>query len=236
MDFDKKIEFDNLLIYCSDGLFEFSNEFIQHFNANIDNIRRILGIANNKKLIIALTDDENLAGYIYGKSSFSGFFNDTGCFAYINLFGDKNKEYMFRGIMHELIHHLYKYYVYGKDKQRITWVDEGLAQLLSGQKQELENNDNYMLFLRENLKNKDNSIDLNKLNHEDRSFGNNNGYNLSYIAIRHIYENSKLSDFIEIINDSDKLIKIGSSIVQEVNDFYFESEKQKTEKKCTISI
>ena len=34
-------------------------------------------------------------------------------------------------------YHLYKYYVYGKDNERITWVDEGLAQFFSGQKDDL---------------------------------------------------------------------------------------------------
>ena len=84
---------------------------------------------------------------------------------------------MFKGIMHELIHHLYKYYVYGKEKERITWVDEGLAQFFSNQKEELKNKEKYNLFLEENLK-LINNINLNELNHNDRSFGNNNGYNL----------------------------------------------------------
>lgn len=223
MNFDKKIVRDNLLIYCSNGLFDFSNEFIIYYNDNIDGIREKLGINNNDKLIVALTDDEKNGGFVYGKSSFAGFFNDTGCFAYIDLFGPKSKEYMFKGIMHELVHHLYKFYVYGKDKKRITWVDEGLAQLLSGQKEELENKSEYMKFLNENLKNEKDDFNLNDLSHDDRSFENKNGYNLSYIAIRYLYENNKPLDFINIIKDYDKLLEIGKNITQEIRKIYFVS-------------
>ena len=120
-----------------------------------------------------------------------------------------------KGIIHELIHHLYKYYVYGKDNERITWVDEGLAQFFSGQKDYLKEEKTYKLFLEENLKDTDN-IDLNKLNHDDRSFGNNNGYNLSYIAIRYLYETYNHEEFIDILKSKEKLLELGSTILGQI--------------------
>ena len=128
VNFDLKIKNNNLTIFCSTGLENFSNEFINYFNENIGKIKEELSIDQDTKIMLALTDNEEQAGFVYGKSSFFGFFNDTGVFAYINLNGNKTKEYMFKGLIHELVHHLYKYYVYGKDNERITWVDEGLAQ------------------------------------------------------------------------------------------------------------
>ncbi len=213
MDHDLKIENNNLTIYCSNGLESFSNEFIKYYEKNIGRIKEELSIIQETKIIITLTDDEEKAGFVYGKSSFSGFFNDKGVFAYINLNGNKTKEYMFKGLIHELIHHLYKYYVYGKEKERITWVDEGLAQFLSGQKDDLMKEKTYKSFLEENLKNTDN-IDLNKLNHNDRSFGNNNGYNLSYIAIRYLYETHNHEDLIDILKSKEKLLELGSKILE----------------------
>lgn len=165
---------------------EFANEFEIYCQQRIKDIQEFLDLSDNIDLIVALTDKKEEAGFVYGESSFSGFFNDTGAFAYINLAGDKSKEYIFKGLMHELVHHLYKYYVYGEYKLRITWVDEGLAQFLSGKKYEYENSDLYSKFLQENLN--DNYINLNELNHEDKSFGSNNGYNLSYIAVKYLYE------------------------------------------------
>lgn len=222
MNFDLRIKNNDLTILCSNGLNLFANDFINYYDKNIERIKKELSIVGDTKLELALTDDEEKAGFVYGKSSFSGFFNDKGAFAYINLYGNKTKEYMFKGLMHELIHHLYKYYVYGKDKERITWVDEGIAQFFSGQKDDLLDEEKYRVFLEENLKQIDNT-NLNELNHDDRSFGNKNGYNLSYIAIRYLYETHNHEEFIEIIKNKDTLIEIGSVIINKIkkcNKFY----------------
>ncbi len=216
MDFDLCIKNDNLKIYCSSSLKDFSNEFIEYYNQNIEHIKKELSIDEDIKLIVALTDNLDQANFVYGKSDFSGFFNDTGAFAYINLNGSKTKDYMFKGLMHELIHHLYKYYVYGKNNERITWVDEGIAQFFSNQKDELEDKNKYLLFVRENLKT-DGNINLNKLNHDDKSFGNNNGYNLSYIAIRHLCETKTHDEFIDIIKNRDKLLEYGNRIFSDIS-------------------
>ena len=217
MNFDLKIKNNNLTIFCSNGLESFSNEFINYFNENIGKIKEELSIDQDTKIVVALTDDEAQAGFVYGKTSFSGFFNDTGAFAYINLNGNKTKEYMFKGLIHELVHHLYKYYVYGKDNERITWVDEGLAQFFSGQKNDLKDEEAYNSFLEKNLGYSDNIV-LNKLNHNDRSFGNRNGYNLSYIAIRYLYETYNHEEFINIIKSKEKLLEIGNTILEHIKE------------------
>lgn len=222
MNFDLRIKNNDLTILCSNGLNLFANDFINYYDENIERIKKELSIVGDTKLELALTDDQEKAGFVYGESSFSGFFNNKGAFAYINLNGNKTKEYMFKGLMHELIHHLYKYYVYGKDKERITWVDEGIAQFFSGQKDDLLDEEKYRVFLEENLKQIDNT-NLNELNHDDRSFGNKNGYNLSYIAIRYLYETHNHEEFIEIIKNKDTLIEIGSVIINKIkkcNKFY----------------
>lgn len=222
LDFDLSIKNNDLTILCSNGLNLFANDFINYYDRNIERIKKELSIVGDTKLELALTDDQEKVVFVYGESSFSGFFNNKGAFAYINLNGNKTKEYMFKGLMHELIHHLYKYYVYGKDKERITWVDEGIAQFFSGQKDDLLDEEKYRVFLEENLKQIDNT-NLNELNHDDRSFGNKNGYNLSYIAIRYLYETHNHEEFIEIIKNKDTLIEIGSVIINKIkkcNKFY----------------
>ena len=199
MDFEEKIVSKTLTIYCSSNLKKFAEEFCSYFNDNINKIKKFLNIFDETNIIVALTDKIEEAGFVYGKSSFSGYFTDTGSFAYINLNGNKSKDYMFKGLMHELIHHLYKYYVYGQDKKRITWVDEGLAQFLSGQKDALQDSKQFKDFIKENL-NGNSDINLNELNHDNKSFGNQNGYNLSYIAIRYLYEKLGKEEFKAIRN------------------------------------
>lgn len=219
MNFDLKIQNNELTVLCSNSLEKFSNEFIKYYDENIERIKEDLSINQEIKLIVALTDEEEKVNFVYGKTSFSGFFTDTGAFAYINLNGKKTKEDMFKGLMHELIHHLYKYYVYGKDKERITWVDEGIAQYFSGQKDDMKDDEKYKLFLEENLQSIDN-INLNELNHNDRSFGDNNGYNLSYMAIRYLYENNSHEEFIKIIKNQDLLKGYGNTVLNTINERY----------------
>lgn len=219
MTFDCKLEDANIIISCSKGLESFSREFINYYNRRIDRIRDELDIADNIKVKVFLTDDEKNAGFVYGKTSFSGYYTDFGAFAYINLNGGKDKEYMFKGLIHELIHHFYNYYVYGIDKERIVWADEGIAELFSNKYDEYKDEDKYRLFLYENLKDID-SINLNELKHDDRSFGNNNGYKISYIAIRYLYENNTHQDFINIIKNREELLKYGQSIIKEIKNKY----------------
>ena len=219
MDFDVKITDKNLIIYCSNNLEKFADEFKLYYYENIERIKKFFNINGNIEIIVALTDKTEETNFVYEKSSFSGFFTDTGAYAYIDLNGDKSKEYMFKGLMHEITHHLYKYYVYGKEKERIVWVDEGLAQFLSKQKDDLQDDFIFEKFLIENVKNSS-DINLNELNHNDKSFGNENGYNLSYIAIRYLYEKIGNKKFIEIIKDENKLKQIGSTIIKEISNSY----------------
>lgn len=137
MNFDFKIINDDITIFGPKSLMEFAKDFVLFAKSNLDRIKSILNINMRTKIIFALTDDPKKANFQYGISDFSGFFTDTGAFAYIHLNGQRSKDYMFKGLMHELVHYLYKYYVYGAKKERITWVDEGLATFLSNQKEEL---------------------------------------------------------------------------------------------------
>ena len=76
MDFDLKIKNKNLTIYCSRGLENFSNEFINYYYKNIDRIKEELSIIQEIEIIVVFTDDKEKAGFVYGESSFSGFFNN----------------------------------------------------------------------------------------------------------------------------------------------------------------
>ena len=65
MNFDLKIKNNNLTIFCSTGLENFSNEFINHFNENIGKIKEELSIDQDTKIMLALTDNEEQAGFVY---------------------------------------------------------------------------------------------------------------------------------------------------------------------------
>lgn len=219
MDFDFSIVDGTLHIYCSNSLKNFSYDFIKYYNEHIADIRSFFNLDKEICVIVALVDDFDILGSVYEKTDFSGYFNDTGAIAYINENGKYTKEYLFKALMHEITHYFYKYYVYGQDKKRIVWVDEGLAQLVSGQKDYLNDKSIFVDFLNANLKE---SIDLNLnlLNHDDRSFGNNNGYKLSYIAIRYLFDTNEKNDFLNIIKDEKLLTGVGNNVLRDAWNYY----------------
>lgn len=217
MSYDLCIKSEELIIYCSRGLKDLSYGFIDYYSNHIEFIKNVFGLCESIKVEIYLTDDEKNVNFVYGKSSFSGFFTEFGVFAYVDINGDKPNIYIIKGLMHELIHHLYKYYVYGPDNERITWVDEGIAQLFSGQKDEFKDNIKYSSFVKDNIKSIS-DFNLNLLNHNDRSFGNCNGYNLSYIAIRYLYENNSYEEFMRIIKNKELLLNYGAKILDSINE------------------
>ena len=225
MDFDKKIKDKNLIIYCSNNLEDFAYEFKEYYYKSIKNIKESLDITEEIKIIVALTDKIEEANFVYGKSSFSGFFTDTGAFAFICLNEDKTKEYMFKGLMLEIVHYLYKYYVYGAQKNRIVWVDEGIAQLLSGQKDEFQDDSLFKEFVIKNIKDLQN-FNLNTLDHKDKNFGNKNGYNLSYIALKYLHDNFEKQKFLEIIKDENTLKQLGTYIIDEIKNNFVIDKKQ----------
>lgn len=214
-----QITSSNINIYCLRGLEKFSNDFINYCNNNIGYILEKLGIIKYEKIIININYMKNNNDNIYGGTNFSGFFNEKGADVYISLNNGFENNKIFKAIMHEITHHLYKYYVYGKNNPRITWVDEGIAQFISNQFEEYNEDKVYNKFLLDNLSDI-NSFNLNILNHNDRSFGNNNGYNLSYIAIKYLYETNSHDEFIKIIKDKDLLLNIGTTIIDSIKKYY----------------
>lgn len=216
MTFERVIQGKDITIYCDHKLYNFSKEFIKYYKKDIIRIKKELGLTINIEAIFALFSDtkpfEPLP-YKETNPSFAGFFTDTGVAAFIKQNGKYSNDDLYKRLMHEIIHYLYQNFIYGKRKKRITWVDEGLACFLSNQYYNLDNHDKYQNFIRKNLLN---NINLNNLNHEDQSFGNQNGYNLSYIAIRYLYENNTHEEFLNIIKNKKRLKKIGNTILSNI--------------------
>ena len=219
MDFDKEIIDGKITIYCDNNLYEFSKDFLEYYKKDVVRIKNELGLTDDYDIIFALVNDRDRLGarpYKDMETSISGFFTDTGVAAFVEENGTYSKDMLFRKLMHETTHYLYRSYVYGADKERITWVDEGLAQFFSNEKDGLNDEDKFREYIKDNIK----DVDLNTLVHEDESFGRQNGYPLSYIAIRYLYENTTHEEFLDTIKDTNKLKNLGTSILSEVINSY----------------
>ena len=123
---------------------------------------------------------------------------------------------------HELFHILYMQYILKNDYQkRIVWYDEGMAQFLSGEMDELLDIEKFKKFY---LKVKNNTLvipNLNEIEH-GTSFCNNNynGYDLSYLCIRYLREIMTNEEFQNLMSNFSKIKEYGINIIENMFAYY----------------
>lgn len=123
---------------------------------------------------------------------------------------------------HELFHILYMQYILKNDYQkRIVWYDEGMAQFLSGEMDELLDIEKFKKFY---LKVKNNTLvipNLNEIEH-GTSFCNNNynGYDLSYLCIRYLREIMTNEEFQDLMSNFSKIKEYGINIIENMFTYY----------------
>lgn len=123
---------------------------------------------------------------------------------------------------HELFHILYMEYILEYDfSKRIIWYDEGMAQFMSGEKKCLDSQDDFNNFYLK-VKNTTKIIpDINAIKHGE-SFCNDqyNGYDLSYIAVRYLYETLSESEFRDLMGNFSNIKEIGKDIIFKSFEYY----------------
>lgn len=108
-----------------------------------------------------------------------------------------------RKILHEYIHIIYNEYI-SNSKNRVTWLDEGLAQNLSNEKGRFSKKK--FPILDSNI----NEINLNSLKHEQGTFmtQNINGYDVSYLAVKYLIDTLSEEEFNKMIRNNEEILKI----------------------------
>lgn len=130
-------------------------------------------------------------------------------------------------LIHKLVHLLYEQIWKGK-YERILWLDEGLAQYLSGEKNLLEKEyDTFKGWFLSVIIRRDKIIPKIEFlkkhgntygNFVDEEFGSYNGYDLSYLMVRYIFDNGE--DIEALLNDIDKIRALESSILENTIKYY----------------
>ena len=96
-----------------------------------------------------------------------------------------------------------------------------MAQFLSGELEFLDEKrfKSFYLNVRKNTKD---SINLNKINHNDNNFVNDNynGYDISYLCIKYLNEILTSEEFINLMTDLEKINYYGETIIIEMFDYY----------------
>ena len=123
---------------------------------------------------------------------------------------------------HELFHIMYMKYILINDySKRIVWFDEGMAQFLSGENDELldiERFRNFYINVRKSTKVVPN---LHDMVHGNSFYNENyNGYDLSYLCIRYLNEILNEDDFKELIIQIDKIEKYSENLLLNMFEYF----------------
>ena len=229
----KQFENDNFVLYSPDSLNYITNDLEKILDNSLKIYKNLFDVDNFRKVQINYFDNiDDFRNYIYElrkeKKSLPEYAKGTFDNGMINAFIEPNiieGTLLFVGrkynASHELFHIMYQELVWEKNNQeRIVWFDEGMAQFFSGEHDKEMTTDfkNWFSKVKSNTKVIPN---LNSLNHGS-SFETNeySGYNLSLLAIKYLYDKFGADGLKEIIYNNEKIIRIGTNIIEEAFHFY----------------
>ena len=218
----KEYNDNDFVINYQDDLEKLVTNFVSYYKKNVNVLLNRFHLDSINKLEIRLFSDKSLLDNMpYKLSDFAGFFNDKGVNCYININGNKSESYIIKAIMHEIVHHIYRFYIEEEVDSRIIWFDEGLAMNFSLQNDKYNDEDTFKEFLNNKIFSIKNIPCINDLNH-GKSFVNENynGYDLSYLVVRYLIENNSQEDFYLIMKSKNKIRNIGENILEIAIGYY----------------
>ena len=224
----KLLESELYKINYSDSLQPLIDKIIEILDQKIIEYKELFKVKDKNKVIINYFDNlDEFRNFIYGlrgeKESLPVYAKGTYDNGMVNGFIDKNDQikriYMAN---HELFHIYYMKYILNDDySKRIVWYDEGMAQFMSGEMNKYEDINEFKNYFLEVKKNTKIIPDMNDLHHGE-SFKNDNynGYDLSYLAIKYLYDTHKYEDFISLMSDFSKIKEYGKDIINKSFEYY----------------
>ena len=224
----KLLENANIEVYANQKYPEsFINRLKVNFIKKEKHILDFFEISTFRKVRINLFDSKE--SYINFSSQFSKIspYSLGNCFGGMINYVCISKEledfyragFLIASVAHELVHLIYHEKV---SKFHCIWLEEGLAQYLSGQKSFLEaDNQKYLKWLEKEIFSKEiPPIDF--LKHHGGKYGQfcdcdtnkYNGYDISYALVRFIIESYNHSDIINIIKNKEMIQEIEKNIIE----------------------
>lgn len=127
-------------------------------------------------------------------------------------------------IFHEFAHIIYLEYILKNDvSKRIIWLDEGIAQNLSGEFTDDDLDD----FLNK-FKSFKNIPNLNELKHGEKFVNDDyNGYVLSYLVVKYLIDTRGYDELLKILESYELSRELGDEIVNEMKEYYLGKSKVK---------
>ena len=229
----KQFENNNFVLYAPDSLKHVFKDLEDILNNSLETYKKLFNVSNFRKVEIHYFDTkEDFRNFVYEirgeKESLPEYAVGTGAdgmiSAYINSSikeGDPIFNKRVHLASHELFHIMYhELVIFGKRQEHLTWFDEGCAQFFSGEK-DYELNEGFNEWFNK-VKSETKVIpELNKLSH-GKSFKTTdyNGYNLSLLAVKNLYDVLGYDAFKELLTNSNSVIKYGYGILEDAFLFY----------------
>ena len=232
----RKIQIDTneFILYAPDSLKYITDNMFNILNTSILFYKTLFGIDNFRKIQINYFDDlEKFREYIYSlreeRKSLPEYATGTFDKGMINAFIKPNLvvgSFLYNKALylasHELFHIMYQELIWElKNLKRIVWFDEGMAQLFSGENNDLLNEDKFINWVKSLIDTTKVIPNLNELTH-GLNFVNEeyNGYKLSLLAVKYLFDILDFEEFKKLMHDQHRIEEYGLNILNEAFMFY----------------
>ena len=224
----KLFQNDFCVINYSESLEELIDKTLEVLNKKIKEYENIFNINIKDKIVINYFDNlEEFRQFIYdirgNKDSLPEYAKGTYDNGMINAYIDINLfDKKIYNASHELFHILFlKHILNGDLRNRIVWYDEGMAQFMSGEKDYLKDEKEFKEFYIQAKQRNRIIPNLNELWHGNSFYNENyDGYQLSYLSIRYLYEALSEKEFYSLLFDIEKVKEIGCDIAEKAIKYF----------------
>lgn len=218
-----------------------TSEDFQYLNTKLEEVLSFFQIKYFTSINLFLFQNQSdylkRYGTVTGQASLMGCYRFDNAYVYADL-TKVPKEKFLSCIMHELIHIVYQNYVQEEGiTKRVIWVSEGIAQNLSGEKNNLSDNNEFITFLQERIFAEGKIIpDISYFSKYGNSFGTlvdtktqkYSGYDWSYLMIKYLQETLTSEEFQYFIRNYDYIKKYEHSILINTANYFQNILKKKT--------
>lgn len=231
----EKLQFDNnnFILYSPDSLKHVFKDLESTLKETLELYKKLFDVSDFRKVEIHYFDNkESFRNYVYElrgeKESLPKYAVGTGADGMIIAYIDpsiKEETPIFRKrkclAAHELFHIMYHELIIFKTRQEhFTWFDEGCAQFFSGEK-DYELNEGFEEWFSKVKEETKVIPKLNDLSHGEKfKTDDYNGYDLSLLAVKNLYDRFGYEYFKRTIANSINLLKNGDRIIDEAFLFY----------------
>lgn len=229
----KQFENERYVIYAPDKLKYIIDEMAVRLDERLEIYKSLFAVADFRKIEIIYFDDvAAFRGYIYSlrgeKESLPdwarGVFDEGKIIFCEDDFPLPDTPLYFKKIynaIHELFHIMYKELVLiPRGLERVIWFDEGMAQLFSKEREFEYIESGFATWFRERFNRETkysnlNTWDWNMFRDEATSI-----YDLSFLAVKYLYETMAQDDFRSLMSDIDCIKEFGDTVLPRAIEFY----------------